>query len=206
MNPDDFKQAWQAQTSQTRLTIDAELLLNELRRNQQQFNVMIFCRDAREITVSLIMIPVWLIMGVKIALPWTWYLMIPALIWIPVFMLIDRRRHKQSATPSESLRDCASRSLAEVEHQIWLLRNVQWWYLLPILTPMMVFFGQIAWALRGGGIWSVISIAGMALINGIVFGVIYRMNQYAVRATLNPRQQELQTLLAGLSDDSPSAN
>ena len=35
MNPDDFKRAWQTQTSQTRLTIDAELLLREVRRNQQ---------------------------------------------------------------------------------------------------------------------------------------------------------------------------
>ena len=30
MNPDDFKQAWQSQTSQTRLTIDADLLLKEV--------------------------------------------------------------------------------------------------------------------------------------------------------------------------------
>ena len=37
MNPDDFKQAWQAQSSQTRLTIDAELLLKEVRRNQRRF-------------------------------------------------------------------------------------------------------------------------------------------------------------------------
>ena len=35
MNPDDFKQAWQTQSSQTRLTIDAELLLKEVRRNQR---------------------------------------------------------------------------------------------------------------------------------------------------------------------------
>jgi hypothetical protein len=35
MDPDDLKQAWQAQTSQARLRIDAELLVRKLRRNRQ---------------------------------------------------------------------------------------------------------------------------------------------------------------------------
>ena len=52
MNPDDFKQAWQAQSSQTRLTIDAELLLKEVRRNQQHFTAMIFWRDVREVGIA----------------------------------------------------------------------------------------------------------------------------------------------------------
>jgi len=42
MNPDNFKQTWQTQTSESRLTIDAELLLNEVRRNQRHFNATIF--------------------------------------------------------------------------------------------------------------------------------------------------------------------
>jgi len=44
MNPDNFQQVWQTQTSQTRLTIDAELLLKEVRRNQQYFAATIFWR------------------------------------------------------------------------------------------------------------------------------------------------------------------
>ena len=35
MNPDDLKQAWQTQPSRTLLTIDAELLLKEVQRNEQ---------------------------------------------------------------------------------------------------------------------------------------------------------------------------
>ncbi len=205
MNPDDFKQAWQAQTSQPHLTVNAELLLNELRRNQQQFNAMIFWRDAREIGVGLVMIPAWLMMGMKLDLPWAWYLMIPALIWIPAFMLIDRRRHKKVNVPSESLYQCAENSLAEVEHQTWLLRNVHWWYLLPIVIPMMAFFGHLGWELRGGGWWMVISVAGMFLINGIAFTAVYRLNQDAIRGTLDPRRRELQILLASLRDESPEA-
>ena len=37
MDPDNFKQAWQAQASPSQLTIDADLVLKEVRRNQQNF-------------------------------------------------------------------------------------------------------------------------------------------------------------------------
>ena len=37
-------------------------------------------------------------------------------------------------------------SLAQVEHQIWLLRNVLWWYLLPPGLAILTFFAQIAWS------------------------------------------------------------
>ena len=133
MNPDNFKQAWQTQSSQTRLTIDAELLLKEVRRNQRCFAATIFWRDVREVGTGLLMVPLWLYLGVKLSLPWTWYLTVPALLWIAGYMLADRMRHKrQPPEPGEPLRQCVESSLAQVEHQIRLLRNVHWWYLLPL--------------------------------------------------------------------------
>ena len=65
MDPDNFKQAWKTQSSQTRLTIDAELLLKEVRRNERYFAAMIFWRDVREVGVGLLMVPLWLYLGVK---------------------------------------------------------------------------------------------------------------------------------------------
>src|SRR5262245_4951695 len=144
MNPDDFKQAWQTQSSQTRLSIDAELLLKEVRRNQQYFTATIFWRDVREVGISLLMVPLWLYLGVKFSLPWTWYLTVPALVWIAVFMLTDRLRHRrQPPEPGKPLRQRVESSLTQVEHQIWLLRNVFWWYLLPLALSMLAFLGQL---------------------------------------------------------------
>jgi len=60
MNPDNFKQVWQTRLSQSRLTIDAELLLNEVRRNQEYFTATIFWRDVREVGPGLLMVPLWL--------------------------------------------------------------------------------------------------------------------------------------------------
>jgi hypothetical protein len=202
MDPDDFQQAWQTQFSQTRLTIDAEQLLNKVRRNQQQFNAAIWWRDVREVGVALLMVPLWFVMGSKLSLPWTWYLMVPVLIWIAAFLPADRMlRRRRSPEPSEPLRQCLESSLAEVGHQAWLLRNVFWWYILPPALAMLAFFGQLAWETRAAGWWVVLPFTGLVTVEAIVLGVIYRLNQHCVRSTLEPRRQELESLLASLEDE-----
>ena len=128
---------------------------------------MIFWRDLREIGVSLVMVPVWFYLIAKHSLPWTAYLMVPALLWVAGFMLVDRWRHKRRRPePGEPLGQRVASSLAQVEHQIWLLRNVVWWYLLPPGLAMLAFFGQIAWVVRDGGWWIVLVIAGMTCGGG----------------------------------------
>jgi hypothetical protein len=131
--------------------------------------------------------------------------MVPALVWIAGYMLADRRRHKrQPPGLGEPLRECVESSLAQIEHQIWLLRNVLWWYLLPVALAMLVFFAQVAWQIRPQGWWTVLAFAGiMIAVEVIILGGIYRLNQYAVRSDLVPRRQELESLLTSLKDETP---
>ena len=207
MNPDNFKQAWKMQSSQTRLTIDGELLLKELPRNQRYFAATIFWRDVREVGLSLLMVPLWIYLGVKHSSPWTWYLTVPALLWIAGYMLADRMRHKrQPPEPGEPLRQRVEAALAQVEHQIWLLRNVFWWYLLPLALSILAFFGQIAWRERSGGWWTVLAVSGLVALGIVVFAAVYWLNQYAVRSELEPRRQELESLFISLNDETPAAN
>ncbi len=207
MDPDDFKQAWQAQTKHTRLTIDAEVLLKEVRRNQRYFAATIFWRDVREVGTCLLGVPVWLYLGVKFSLPWTWYLTAPALLWVAGYMLVDRMRQKrQSLEPDETFRRRVENSQAQVEHQIWLLRNVLWWYLLPLAIPGLAFVGQVSWQERSGG-WGTAVVASVVVaFVAIVFAGVYWMNQYAIRAELEPRRRELETLLMSLEDEAPDAS
>jgi hypothetical protein len=200
VSSDDFKQAWQSQTAQTRLTIDADLLLQEVRRNQRFFALTIFWRDVREIGVGIAMIPVWLYMGTQLSLPWTWYLTIPALVWIVVYMLLDRLRQRRPQ-PGDSLIQGLENALAQVGHQIWLLRNVLWWYLVPLAVPMLAFVGHVA-VLRNSGGWSTVMVlAPVVVVVVVVFAFVYWLNQYAVRTELEPRRLELEKLLASLRDD-----
>lgn len=207
MNPDDFQRAWQTQSSHTRLTIDADLLLKEVQRNQRQFTATLFWRDMREICTGVLLAPLWLYLGVKLSLPWTWYLTAPMLVWIAGYMLADLRRHKrQPPEPGEPLRQRVECSLAQVEHQIWLLRNVFWWCLLPLSLPMLIFFGQVAWLTRSAGWLTAVVFMGLVSLVGIIFASVYRLNQDAVRSELGPRRQELEALLASLKDEPPAAD
>jgi hypothetical protein len=199
MSPDDMKQAWQAQASPTRHAIDPDLLLTEFRRNHLAFTAMIFCRDLREVGVSLLLIPVWIWLGTRQQSPWTWYLAIPALLWIAGFMLVDRRRHSRRAAPEEPLRQQVEVSLAQVEHQIWLLRNVLWWYVLPLALPILAFFLHVSWREFGGGWLSILPAVVPFVITIGVFAFVYRLNQHAVRVTLEPRRRELQALVEALN-------
>ncbi len=203
MAPDNYQQAWQAQASQTRVTVDADLLLKELQRNQRAFRAMIFCRDFREIVTELIMIPVWFYLGAKTSSPWTWYLTIPALLWIIGFFLVDRRRHPQRPSePGEPLLATVKESLSQVEHQIWLLRNVFWWYLLPLTISIQTYIAHFAWLSAGNRLGALCLATPMFFFLAAIYGFIDHLNQLAVRSHLGPRRQELLALSAGLGDES----
>ena len=198
---DELKSAWQSQSPRTRLTLDAGLLLDEVRRNERQFVAMIYCRDVREVGVALVLVPIWIIMGIKMSLPWSWYLGIPALLWIAGFMIVDRiRQRRHQSAPGDDLRRTVGSSLAQVEHQIWLLRNVAWWYLLPIFAAFMMFAGQGAWQSRDDGLKTLAEFVAITAVFAAVFGFIYWLNQYAVRMHLEPRRKELQALLSNLNE------
>jgi hypothetical protein len=197
MDPDPLKASWQAQP---RPAIDPERLLAEIHRDQRSLATCIFWRDVREVGVSLLLVPVWAYLGWALSLPWTWYLMVPTLVWVAGFLLADRLRHPQRPPdPGEPLVRCVEGSLAQVGHQIWLLRNVGWWYLLPFAVPAVAFIGQVN-LLAAGGWGAAVTTAGVGAVVGLILAWVYRLNQAAVRDKLEPRRRELQGLLAGLQD------
>ena len=198
MDPDPIKPTWQAQPQPA---IDGERLLAEVRRDQRSFAATLFWRDVREVGLSLLMIPLWVYLGAALALPWTWYLMLPVLVWFPGFLLADRVRHpRRPPDPGEPLVRCVEESLAQVEHQIWLLRNVGWWGVLPFAVPAAAFLGHVYWLSAAGGWLAAVAMGGVAAVVGVILAWVYRLNQVAVRDVLEPRRRELQALLAGLGD------
>lgn len=212
MEPDPYQQAWRAESSQTRITIDVDLLRKEVQRSHRNFRAMIFWRDVREVGVAVVLLLVWVFLGPTLKLPWTWYLTIPALIWVMGFLLVDRLRHKpKRGAEGETLLESVTESLRQVEHQIWLLRNIVWWYLLPFTISILAFFAQASSdALVPTGIgWLTLVQAGLGLIFfGLlcailfaVYGWVYSVNQKAVQTELEPRRQELLALLKSLGNE-----
>jgi hypothetical protein len=199
MDPDDLKQAWRDQHP---AAIDAGPLLEQVRRDRRSFAAAIVWRDLREVGVALLMIPLWLYLETRDALPWTWHLSIPVLLWVAGYLVADRIRHrKPSPGPDEPLRRVVEGSLAEVDHQIRLLRTVRWWYLLPLAIAMLAFFGQNAWRERGGGWWTVLSVSMVSSFALGVLAFVDWLNRHAIRAELEPRRKELEAILANLAEE-----
>ena len=115
------------------------------------------------------------------------------------FRLMNRivQRRKQT-TANDPLKACIEASLNEVNHDIWLQRNVFWWCWLPFTTALAVSF-----------CYASLRFHTLKFLAFLVLFVIplawwgYRLSQFTVRKVLEPRRQELQTLLASLNENSP---
>lgn len=197
MDPDNFQQAWQAQSSQTRVTFRADVLMSELQHEQQLFEQGVSWRDYVEISVAIILLPVWFYLGFTLRLPWTWYLTVPVLLWEIGFLQYHRMNGPQlPVEPDEPLITSVNHSIKRVEHQIWLLRNIFWWYLLPPGLSIMVFFIHVGWLSAD---WLHFLLNFLLLV--VVYSLTYLVNQRAVKMDLEPRKRRLMVLLNALQEE-----
>lgn len=206
MNFEDLQKSWQAQDTAKQVSINADALLSQVRREQLAFRRTIFWRDVREVGVAALLVPVFIASGLRVN--WTLHLCAFGCFVVGAYFLIDRwRQRKKTPDLHDSLKDCAATALAEVSHQIWLLKNILWWYLLPIYVPMLVFFGCLGWDLPGSVVAKLAVLLGMLCpmcFVTVLYAWIYWLNQRAVTKDLEPRRQELEKLLAGLEMENHS--
>ena len=201
MNFEEMQKAWQSHDAGAKITIDSGVLLKEVRRNERSFRATIFWRDVREVGVAILLAAYFSYRGFKTG-DWTQWLLAASCLGVGAFMILDRiLQRRRKPAPNDSLKACVETSLFHVNHQIWLLKNVVWWYLLPLGAALAVSTGVSMWHSRA----ATAAVIGLGVY--VVFGVllyrgIYRLNQRAVRASLEPRQQELKTLLATLNENS----
>jgi CubicO group peptidase (beta-lactamase class C family) len=204
MNFEDLQKAWQSQDAGARVRVNADVLLGGVRHKQRQFRAMIFWRDVREVGVAALLVPVFIYAGWMVH--WTLYLSAFACFVVGADMVLDRLQQKQEPPDLQgSLKNCAATSLAEVNHQIWLLKNILWNYILPLSVPAFLFFGWCAWSMPGPVAAKILYFLGLVGFVLLVDIGTYWLNQFAVRKDLEPRRQDLGKLLAGLeAENHPS--
>lgn len=203
MTFNELQKTWQSQQSNFELKIDSNMLLGEVKRNKRYFESAVFWRDVREVGAAVVAFFVFLYFGFKfIALPVAWSLFLLALLtlWIAAFLVTDRFiQKKKQPKPTDSLVSCIESSLAQVNHQIWLLQNVLWWYLLPPSVGIAVFVSHVTWLVRKQTGFVIGSFIYVILVILLYWG-IYHVNQRAVRKELKPRKDELYELLKSLKN------
>jgi len=120
-----------------------------------------------------------------------------------VFTIVDRLQHlKRRSRHDSSVKVCLESILAEINHRIWLCRNVVWWLILPVVFVADAGFRcYLAWGLRTATA-APIDAAGTivpALVESGVTGVIvYYLFRWLIQKSFQPRKQELETLLRNL--------
>jgi hypothetical protein len=198
MNFEEMQKAWQSQNASARVSINPDLLLNEVRRNQQQFESTIFRRDVLEVSGCALMFAGFFAWGWY----WNWwslYLLSFCCLLVGAFFVVDRRRQRRrQPIKNDSLHACVEKSLFQVNHQILLLKNIFWWYLLPVIIGIAAVVGQTVWAFRANMVAAITVGVTFVLTYSFTYGFVYWTNQRFVRQQLDPRRQELETLLAEL--------
>jgi hypothetical protein len=200
MNFEDLQKTWQCQNPTATVTINADLLLAEVRRNERSFNATIFRRDFLEVAVSFAMTIGFSVWGIS-SHWWSWFFLAFCCFFVGMFFLVDRRiQRKRQPAKNQSLQGCIERSLMQINHQIWLLNNIFWWYLLPIIIGLCAVGGEAIWAHCGGNPVIMITIGLTFVVTyGFTFSVVYWANRWAVRKQLEPRRDELEALLSSLT-------
>jgi len=203
MTFDELQKAWQSQQENYKSKIDSNLILKEVKRNQRHFESAILRRDIGEIGCAVLLIAVSLYFGIKDRL-WPMWLLAILCFWVGVFMVVDRivQKRRQPCV-SDSLFNCVKSSLAQINHQIWLLKNVLWWYLAPLGAGLIIWFGYCGISVMisenptGGYLLFILAcIVGTILL----YWGIYWLNQWAKRKELDPRKYELEELMNSLKN------
>ena len=203
MNFEDFQKAWQSQDAGAKVTINTDLLLKEVRRNQRQFWATIFWRDVREASVAFLLTWYFTQHGLRTN-DWMDCLIGLACFGVGAFMVVDRfLQRRKRAVANNSLVACIETSLRQVNHQIWLLKNIFWWYLLPLSAALEISICISAWHSRNNLIAALIGFVAPTLIVALLYWGIYQLNQFAVKKSLDPRKRKLEALLVEAGNPAP---
>lgn len=191
MSLDDYREIWREQID-TGADLDEEELVGRVRERADAFQRRIRRRDFFETIVALAVVALF---GYSLAAASSWVTKAGAATVIAAAGFIVQRlrrarnrdeRPEPGAPVVEHLR--AARD--QVATQIELLESVFWWYLAPLAAGGVLYVV----GLGTGTLPTVITLGVIAA----VCGVVWWMNQRAVRRELRPRHERLTRMIREL--------
>ena len=136
-------------------------------------------------------------------LPWdSGALFLSAAIWLyysAYMYLAQRRQQRRESVFDTSLRGAIERSLAQTRFQIALARDIVWWGLVPNWIACGLWVGVLFHLKSAPLKW--VLFMGFAMIASLLAVVYWK--QRAITNRFEPRQRELESLRAKLTDPQP---
>lgn len=196
MTFEHIQQSWKAQPIDQRLSAEAQLA--EAKKRARRFHTTIMWRDVRELIASLFVAGVFAYTAQSqppIAAAGSYFVAAIAL-GVGAFFVIDRWRQRQRETSnSTEPRAALARSLDAIDHQIWLLRNVAWWYIGPLALGVLVWAGAVAATMPLPAPAQLVFLGVVVLVEIAVSLIVYWLNQKAVDGVLRPQRDDFARLL-----------
>jgi hypothetical protein len=205
MTPDDeLKSAWKAQPLPRQITMNADVLLQQLRGNKARFTSEILWSAV--FMILCLVVFAFGAMGFSIYMvrhgaPWEAmsgiFLLGIIFLAIAAYTALDRFRHIRRVSLSASVLACAEESLALVRHEIQLWGNVLWWYLLPLALGVEASVLALAWAKGVHWLVSPLALRMLGIMVIITLGGSW-FSRWYVLTNYEPRRQELEALVREL--------
>ena len=203
---DELKSAWKAQPLPRQITMNADVLLQQLRGNKARFTSEILWS-------AVFMILGWVVMAfgiigfgifcmVRRGAPWEamsgFFLMGIIMLAVAAYTALDRFRLMRRVSHSAPVLACAEESLALVRHEIQLWGNVLWWYLLPLTLGVEAAVLAIMCTVEG-----VHGLVSPIVLKGLGTGVILMLGgwwfcRWYLHTYYEPWRQELEALVREL--------
>lgn len=203
MNDKELKEVWMSQSAS--IPFDNAQLLGEIRKRTDKFDRRVRRRNWVEwATGALVVAPLTAAAFVVDGLVRVGCLVsVGAVLWVAYFI----KRYGTAAPdpdPHMSLAEYRQALLEKYDRQIWLLKNVKYWYLLPLYTSvMLIFTGALLRMFEARGFFVARDFVPMAIGTGMMLFVWWLNEGYGVRK-LRREREETRQRLDQLNGDEPA--
>ena len=207
MTPDDeLKSVWNAQPLPRQITMNAEVLLQQLRGNKARFTSEILWSAVFMILGFVVFAFVCIGFGifcmVRRGASWEavsgFFFLGIIFLAIAAYTARDRFRHMPRVSHSAPVLACAEESLALMQHEIQLWSNVLWWLLLPLALGVEAAVLAILCTVEGvHGLVSPMALAMLGFLVILTLGGTW-FCRWNMHTYYEPRRQELEALLREL--------
>lgn len=206
-SPDTLATLWQDQP--TGRTPDATSLAAAVRQRHRAFARSLRWRDLREALAAIFVAVVFYLMtrGDPYPVRAAGWMAVYAGVGVALFFLYERVRvFWIHARRDDTVLAEVRHARAELQRQAWLLRHVGWWYLLPLGAPVVALFLAVAWTIALPPFLTPLLAFPLLAFEYAVCHYIYRLNLRVLHDEVEPRQRELDELLAALeAEEAPTA-
>lgn len=200
MKLDELQEVWQSQD--TRIAVRSALLLTSIRDKQRRHMRAIWMRNIREGWIT-VLASVYFICTLESDVEsrlrlWAFYSAMGILFGVGAFRVFDNYRQKRkTAQFEESSLAFLECSLHNINHRIWLLENIFWWWILPVAIAGVLVAAQIIMlvGLPHTLLWK---LGTATLIICVTLGILYWGNRWTARKYWRPRKTELEAILSAL--------